>query len=64
MRVKTSLAVVELIEEVDRSSEVRIAIGLLVGVVATRATTPTPERIPNCLCIPETISVGGHQHGA
>lgn len=60
MRMKTSLAAVVLPAAVG----VSIAIGLLVGVVATRATTPTPERIPSCLCIPETISVGGHQHGA
>ena len=52
MRVKTELAAVILLAAVGAS----LAAGLLLGVVATKATAPAPERAPACPCTPSTIT--------
>lgn len=52
MRVKPEIAAVIVLAAVGSA----LAVGVLFGVVATKATAPAPERAPACPCTPSTIN--------
>lgn len=52
MRVKPEFAAVAILATFG----VALAVGLMLGVVATKATAPAVKRIPACPCAPSMIN--------